>query len=228
MRNLKMTTSGAVLAFIKRARAGAEAAQSCVVQGWPEGDRNVLKVVLDPDEVLRVIEVSRPKLIYLAEAIFDAEEEAAGAYEALGVDVELEPGIADRFADLIRRTEKANGKPTMVMVGFVSDGVLHVGQVMEEWYEGIEGEFDEKVAEIRGELSADEAIRDTAVSRLIRKHARELAAHPAFNMGRPSFEKRLFLAGELFPDQDDRSLSQITIDAQNIDWAAKGGVIVRE
>jgi hypothetical protein len=57
---------------------------------------------------------------------------------------------------------------------------------------------------------------------------RELAAHPAFNMGRPSFEKRLFLAGELFPDQDDRSLSQITTDAQNLDWAAKGGVTVRE
>jgi hypothetical protein len=47
-------------------------------------------------------------------------------------------------------------------------------------------------------------------------------------MGRPSLEKRLFLAGELFPDQDDRSLSQITTDAQNIDWAAKGGVTVRE
>lgn len=223
-----MTTSDAVLAFVKGARAGAEAAQSCIVQGWPQGDRNVLKVVLDPDEILRVIEVSRPKLMYLAETTFDAEEEAAGAYEALSVDGELEPGITNRFSDLIRRTEKANGKPTMAMVGFVSYGVLHVGQVTEEWYEAIEAEFDEKVAEIRGELSADEAIRDTAASRLIRKYARELAEHPAFNMGRPSFEKRLFLAGELFPDQDDRSLSQITTDAQNIDWAAKGGVAVRE
>ena len=71
-----MTTSDAVLAFVKGARATAEAAQSCVVQGWPQGDHNVLKVVLDPDEILRVIEASRPKLIYLAEAIFDAEEEA--------------------------------------------------------------------------------------------------------------------------------------------------------
>jgi hypothetical protein len=100
--------------------------------------------------------------------------------------------------------------------------------VTEEWYEAIEGECDEKVAEILSELSAGEAIRDTAASRTIRKYARELAAHPAFNMGRPSFEKRLFLAGELFPDQDDRSLSQITTDAQNIDWAVKGGVTVRE
>jgi|JI10StandDraft_1071094.scaffolds.fasta_scaffold219671_2 hypothetical protein len=223
-----MTTSNAVLAFVRGARASAETAQSCVVQGWPLGDRNVLKVVLDPDEILRVIEASRPKLIYLAEAIFDAEEEAAGAYEALSVDGEQDPGIASRFTDLIRRTEKANGKPTMAMVGFVSDGVLHIGQVTEEWYEAIEGEFDEKVAEILSELSAGEAIRDTAASRTIRKYARELAAHPAFNMGRPSFEKRLFLAGELFPDQDDRSLSQITTDAQNIDWAVKGGVTVRE
>lgn len=227
-----MTTSDAVLAFVRGARASAEAAQSCIVQGWPQGDRNVLKVVLNPDEILRVIEASRPKLIYLAEAIFDAEEEAAGAYEALSVDGEQEPGIAhtSRFTDLIRRTEKANGKPTMAMVGFVSDGVLHIGQVTEEWYEAIEGEFDEKVAEILSEMSADEAIRDTAASRTIRKYARELAAHPAFNMGRPSFEKRLFLAGELFPDQDqdDRSLSQITTDAQNIDWAVKGGVTVRE
>lgn len=225
-----MTTSDAVLAFVRRARASAETAQSCIVQGWPEGDRNVLKVVLDPDEVLRVIAASHPKLIYLAEAIFDAEEEAAGAYEALSVDAdgEPDPGIASRFTDLIRRTAKANGKPTMAMVGFVSDGVLHIGQVTEEWYEAIEGEFDEKVAEILSELSTDEAIRDTAASRTIRKYARELAAHPAFNMGRPSFEKRLFLAGELFRDQDDRSLSQITTDAQNIDWAAKGGVTVRE
>jgi hypothetical protein len=34
MRNLEMTTSDAVLAFVKRARASAEAAQSCIVQGW--------------------------------------------------------------------------------------------------------------------------------------------------------------------------------------------------
>lgn len=46
----------------------------------------------------------------------------------------------------------------------------------EEWYEAIEGAFDEKVAEILSELSADEAIRDTAASRTIRKYARELAA----------------------------------------------------
>jgi hypothetical protein len=122
--------------------------------------------VLDPDEILRVIEASRPK------AIFDAEEEAAGAYEALSVDGEPEPSIASRFTDLIRHTEKANGKPTVVIVGFVSDGVLHVGQVTKEWDEAIEGEFDEKVAEILGELSADDAIRDTAASRLIRKYAR--------------------------------------------------------
>jgi hypothetical protein len=62
MRNLEMKTSDAVLAFVKVARASAEAAQSCIVQGWPQGDRHVLKVVLDPDEILRVIEASRPKL----------------------------------------------------------------------------------------------------------------------------------------------------------------------
>jgi hypothetical protein len=117
-----MTTSNAVLAFVRGARASAETAQSCVVQGWPLGDRNVLKVVLDPDEILRVIEASHPKLTYLAEAIFDAEEEAAGAYEALSVDGEQDPGIASRFTDLIRRTEKANGKPTMAMVGLFRMG----------------------------------------------------------------------------------------------------------
>lgn len=223
-----MATSDPVGAFTDAARASITKAQSCLVDGWPLGGRDGLRVVLDPEEMLRVIETARPSLVYIDESTFDAEDEAGAAHAALGMDEETDAEVVATFAEVIRRSAKSNGDPTRSLVGFVCEGVLHIAQVTAPWYDALEDEVEGKVAELLAERSAGDAIRDTEDARKIRRLARELANNPAFNLGRPSFEKRLFLAGELFPGHDDQTLSRITTDAQNIDWAAKGGVAVRD
>ena len=116
-----MATSDPVRAFTDAARASTTKAQICLVDGWPLGGRDGLRVVLDPEEMLRVIETARPSLVYLDASTFDAEDEAGAANEALGMDEEPEAEVVAVFAELIRRSAKSNGDPTRSSVGFVCE-----------------------------------------------------------------------------------------------------------
>jgi hypothetical protein len=55
----------------------------------------------------------------------------------------------------------------------------------------------------------------------IRQKAEVLAMHPAFNAGRTSFDKRVFLAENLFPNLDPATLHRITKRAENLEWLTK-------
>jgi hypothetical protein len=57
--------SDPVRSFTGAARAAAEKSGCCLVNGWPQGECKALMVVLEPDEILRVTEALRPKLVYL-------------------------------------------------------------------------------------------------------------------------------------------------------------------
>lgn len=102
----------------------------------------------------------------------------------------------------------------------VFDGVHHIAFEAASWAEAFESEVEVIVAK-----EADEnATRGQQLSANNRVKTRDLAsqliADPAFNTGRISFAKRRFLAGELFPDEDDRLLDAVVELAENMHWLA--------
>ena len=49
-------------------------------------------------------------------------------------------------------------------------------------------------------------------------YAKTLCEHPKFNDGRPSREKRIYLAESLFPDLDRMLILRIVDEAANMLW----------
>ncbi len=49
-------------------------------------------------------------------------------------------------------------------------------------------------------------------------YAKTLCEHPKFNDGRPSREKRIYLAESLFPDLDRMLILRIVDEAANMHW----------
>lgn len=212
-------------AITKRFRDAADSIGSYVVVGWLQGDHNLATVALSAEEALQVAAAVRPRLIYLVQSEFDAELEIEGCLDEPSAD-EDDTALRERFADLRRRAHRQNGKPYRVLFGFVVEGVLHASLTETGWYEDLEASLQERTTEILTERAEAGVVENLADATDIRKKALELVAHPAFNFNRPSFEKRVFLAQQLFEGCDDLTLSRITTEAQNIDWATKGGATV--
>jgi hypothetical protein len=213
-------------AITKRFRDAADSVGACVVAAWPQGDHNLATAALSTEEALRAVAAIRPRLIYLVQSEFDVELEIEGYLDELGAD-EDDTVLRERFADLRRGAFRKNGKPCRVLFGFAVEGILHASLTETGWYEDLEAALQERTAEIQTEQAEAHAVEKFADAADIRKKALELVDHPAFNFNRPSFEKRLFLAQQLFEGCDDHALSRITTEAQNIDWAKKGGAAVR-
>ena len=210
----------------KRFRDAADSIGACVVAAWLQGDHNLATVALSAEEALRAVAAVGPRLIYLVQSEFDVELEIDGYLDELGAD-EDEAALREKFADLRRRALRKNGKPYRVLFGFVVQGVLHASLTETGWYEDLEASLQERTVEIQTERVEAGVVENLADAADIRKKALELVAHPAFNFNRPSFEKRLFLAQQLLEGCDDLTLSRITTEAQNIDWATKSGAAVR-
>jgi hypothetical protein len=213
-------------AITKRFRDAADSIGAHVVAAWLQGDHNLATVALSAEEALQAATSVRPRLIYLVQSEFDADLEIDGYLDELDAD-EDDTALRERFADLQRRALRQNGKPYRILFGFVVEGVLHASLTETRWYEGLEASLQERTTEIQTERAEAGVVENLADAADIRKKALELVAHPAFNFNRPSFEKRLFLAQQLFDGCDDPTLSRITTEAQNIDWATKGGAPVR-
>jgi hypothetical protein len=216
-----------ILAVARRIRDAANSVGACVVDAWPQGDHNLATVALSAQEAMQAVAAVSPRLIYLVQSDFDADLEIADCLDDLDAD-ENDEALRQRFADLRRIALRQNGKPCRVLFGFVVEGVLHASQTETKWYERLEASLQEKTSEIKTERAEAGRVEKMADAADIRKKARELAEHPAFNFNRPSFDKRLFLAEQLFEDCDQFELSRITTEAQNIDWATKGGAPVRK
>lgn len=138
-----MTTNLAMDLAIAIRRA-AEAAQACVVDGFPEqGDRTaVLLVQLEQEDAVRLISAALPKAVYLVEVAFAPDEEIADATETLA-DIGVEKLSASLTAAHRRVAGHAREIKT-TLAGFMVDGVLHTSSASAAWHDA----FDEVVDEV--------------------------------------------------------------------------------
>ena len=176
------------------------------------------RVLLSADEFTAFVNAARPRIIYLFETEFDLEQEIETALEESGIEEDGKAARAVRRA--AERLRDHQGEIVRVFAEAVFDGVHHIAFEAASWV----GDFESKVEVIAAAEQDENAARGEQMSAAHRTRARDLAkrltADPAFNTGRISFAKRRFLAGELFPDEDDRLLDTVVKLAESMHWLA--------
>jgi hypothetical protein len=188
------------------------------------------RVQLSLDAFLELLKSCKPRVLYafgntfsardtlidelLTESDDDVEEEA----DMEGTDSEKQLLADPRVKPLLEEFAHYDGQMESFLVTFVVDGVLHSVFEQETWaanfengVQALEALFDaERNRVLECEFESDRAE--------LRQHAERLCAHPKFNEGRPSREKREYLARSLFKDLDGREISWIVDEATNMQW----------
>lgn len=209
--------------FATAIRAAATPLETCVIEGMVqlEGRSAVPLVSLDPDDAVRLITLARPRALYLAEVAFDHDEAMEDAGETLA-----EFGLATPPPTLLSASRSVAGHDGEIctsIAGFMVDGVLHTVVVSAGWHEAFEEAVETVTASAREEADTRGHHESTMASAEVTSKAALLAAHPSFNFGRVSFEKRLTLATALFDGTDDQELHEVTRRAENLFWLEQSG-----
>jgi hypothetical protein len=204
-------------------RGAAEAAQACLVEGFPEQiDRASVPLVrLEQEDAARLVAAARPKAVYLVEVVFDPEEAINDAAETL-----VELGVEKIPASLKaahRRVAEHAGEICTTLVAFMVDGVLHTVIASAAWHDAFDQAVDETAEAAREEAETHGQEEAKAASAEVAAKAVILAAHPSFNFSRVSFEKRLTLAEALFKKCEEQELREVTRLAENLFWLKQSG-----
>lgn len=204
-------------------RGAAKVAQACVVESFPEpADRAPIPlVIVDQEDAVRLISAVRPKVVYLMEVAFDAEEEMAAAAEALSA-LGLHK-VPLPLAAASRRVTGHAGEVRTTLAGFMVDGVLHASSASAEWHDAFDKVVDETLALATDDAQSRGRVEASAASADIVAKAAVLAGHPSFNFGRVSFEKRQTLAAAIFPECDVHTIREVTRYAENLFWLEESG-----
>ena len=220
-------TANAAIDLATAVRGAAEAAQACLVDGFPEqADRASVPLVrLEQQDAARLVAAARPKAVYLVEVAFDPEEAINDAAETLaGLGVEKLPASLKAAH---RRVADRAGEICTALAAFMVDGVLHTAIASADWHDAFEEAVDETADAAREEAETHGRVEAKAASAEVAAKAAILAAHPSFNFSRVSFEKRLTLAEALFKDCDDQDLREVTRVAENLFWLEQSGFTAR-
>jgi len=160
----------------------------------------------------------RPPVIHLADAPLDADEEAKLAFEEAQLDPDgsLSRAVEKPPAPLRRH----NGEIGRAIAEVVFGGVHHMTYATASSISDFEDKIEGIIAAAHEDASRRRDIERATSDQLVRRLAKDLLAHPTFNVGRVSFAKRRFLAGELFPNEDGLVLEQVVELAENMHWPA--------
>ena len=211
-------------AFAEHLTRLAESCGAIVIDGLPVHADNLAIVVLEAPEFFRALTAAPPRLVYLQRFIFDLEGEIDSALESLEEVID-DADLRTRFHHLARVGTAHNGAICQSCAAFFADGLLHFSETVADWYEQFQEFIAVHVDEARADLRAERDRRSSHLDNENRAKAEELARHSAFNFGRVSFEKRLLLAKQLWPDQEEWELRGITDEAQKIDWLIQSGAM---
>lgn len=202
-------------------RSAAASAGSHLVAAPLDTERSAYPtVLLSTEEIVRLVAAVRPTIIYMAEVLLNPSAEIESAIEVIGAEPDDDATTGIRRAG--RRLAVHDGDPARTTVEFVAAGVLHAAYAEAAWIMDFEREVEavslssSEQEELRGRIAGKEAAAH------VRALAERLLSDPAFDGGRPSFAKRRFLAGEMFPDEDDHILDAATEMAENLRWLAAG------
>ncbi|MDH7639969.1 hypothetical protein [Sphingomonas oryzagri] len=202
-------------------RSAATSAGSHLVAAPLHTERSAYPtVLLSTEEIVRLVIAVRPAIIYAVETTLDPAVEVEAAIEEIGAEPD------DDASTDIRRAGKPlaahDGDSARTTVEFVAGGVLHAAYAEAAWITEFEREVEAISLRVADQEEAGERLAGKETAAHIRALAERLLSDPAFDGGRPSFAKRRFLAGELFPDEDDHILGAVTEMAENLRWLAAG------
>jgi hypothetical protein len=216
-------TANAAEDLASAVRGAAESVQACLIDGFPEQvDRASVPIIrLKQEHAARLIGGARPKAVYMVEVAFDPEEAINDAAESLA-----ELGVEKLPASLKaahRRVADRAGQICTTLAAFMVDGVMHTAISSADWHDAFDEAMNETVEAARAEAETHGRAEAEAASAEITAKAAILAAHPSFNFGRVSFEKRLTLAEALFTECEEQKLREMTRVAENLFWLKQSG-----
>jgi hypothetical protein len=161
----------------------------------------------------------------MVEVAFDAEEAISDAEEGLAeLGVEKLPAALKAAH---RRVAGHAGENCTTLAAFMVDGVMHTAIASADWHDAFDEAVDETLDAARAEAETQGQAGAKVASAEIAAKAAILAAHPSFNFGRVSFDKRLTLAEALFKECDDQDLREMTRVAENLFWLEQSGFTPR-
>jgi hypothetical protein len=209
-------------AILERICTSAKDAGSLVVDAVikPNLESGVLVADLDLDDFVGLLAHCKPRALYLRAEKFEAEVDAL---DLLDLDSEDEDARIPLLKTVVKRWTKRDGEISGIYASFMLDGVHNIYVMSPDWYD----EFDEQVEEvaeaIREVRSGRVATQREGITQIIKGHARKLRKNPHFNaIPKPSREKRMYLAREVFPGLDDMVIQQVVDEAINMEWLESG------
>ena len=186
-----------------------------------EDGRSSPKVSVELSEAVRLITEIKPRVVYLLEQTFDLTEELETAVEDLeAIDADSSPhglkAVRGSFSQY-------DGQIGAAIASFMIDGILHTAFSTASWYDEI-GNAIEVIMDEAREVAETAAFSDRSIeAQEMGRKAAFLAAHPSFNYGRVSFDKRMTLAEAIFENCNQIELSEITRRAEHIFWLNQSG-----
>lgn len=206
--------------FADQVNAAASASRAVVVDGFPTNPSAAINVPLDSEEMLRLIVIIKPGLLYVHQERFDYDTAIEDCFADLGSESNDNLDISP-LSSLKRYAKAYNGKLCLVYVAFAAGSVLHLCLEESEWYADFQMEVEELSARLKSVVAENRKKSDLKFALEVNKKAEILANDPAFNYNRAGREKRTYLAEKLFPDCDWSEISQIVEEATNIDFLNK-------
>lgn len=149
--------------------------------------------------------------------------------EALLADTIEELDVEDNAEaiKLIRAAAKPlkqqNGRLARLVVHLFVGLALHTTVKSAPWLTAFEDEIEAIEEQLLARTAAARAETQSATRAHADALARKLAAEPAFSHGRTSIAKRMLLAREMFPSEDDALLRDIVTTAEGLQWLAQSG-----
>lgn len=203
-----------------RIEKAAEESGSFVVTSVIAGERHeTYRVSMELESFLALLKHCRPPVLYLFADKFDARETVETWWEIDEDDEDDAARMAEpRVREMIRKASRYEGQTGTVLASFFVGHVIHSCYEEAEWLTEFEEQADdleEHLADDRRRMENGESAREDAERR---RYAKTLCEHPKFNDGRPSREKRIYLAESLFPDLDRMMILRIVDEAASMHW----------
>lgn len=175
-------------------------------------------VSLDFQSFVNLLAHSKPTALYLIAVKFDPKEDLESWWEIDEDDEDDKALMRDpKVKQFIRKMGHA-GEIGSLLASFIVDGVLHTLYDDAEWYTELEKQAEELKSQVYVACERKEDEEDKKMKAIVREHAKKLVEHPKFTEGRPSKEKRTYLAESLFADLDTYLVYRIVDEASNMAW----------
>lgn len=179
-----------------------------VIKGIPtpiDSPRSRL-VIVDAEDMEKLLEIRRPQIAYLQTSFFDFQSEVEEVISYLDNDA---------IDSLASQWTKYENMLSSLTVSVLDSEILHILNVEAPWHE----EFNGMIENLK-ESIPDEPIGIEEREELeeIRCRGEELSKHPMFIAPKATKSKRKFLADKLFPNTPSNKLDLIVEAAENILW----------